>query len=147
MRALPLVLLLACGESEAGGAAQPPLPTVPLTIGAATVTAEVADDPDERAAGLMFREALETDHGMLFVYPEERPRSFWMKNTPLPLSIAYLSATGRVVSIKDMEPLSTRPVLSDYGAQYALEMERGWFARHGVTPGAKVTGLPPASAR
>lgn len=147
MRSALLLALLACGESEAGGAAQPPLPTVSLTVGDVTVVAEVADEPDERAAGLMYRESLDDDHGMIFVYPDERPRSFWMKNTPLPLSIAYLSAAGRVVSIKDMEPLSTRPVLSDYGAQYALEMERGWFARHGVTAGAKVTGLPPASAR
>lgn len=140
-----LVALLACSDSVAGDA-QAPLPIVPLQVAAHTVQAEVADDRAERSAGLMFRDEMTTDHGMLFVYPDERPRSFWMKNTTLPLSIAYLSATGRVVSILDMEPLSTQPVLSGYGAQYALEMSQGWFAQKGVVVGDKVTGLPPASA-
>jgi uncharacterized membrane protein (UPF0127 family) len=145
VHATALAALLACGDSAAGDA-QPPLPTVPLQVAAHAVEAEVADDRAERSAGLMFRAEMAPEHGMLFVYPDERPRSFWMKNTPLPLSIAYLSATGRVVSILDMEPLSTQPVLSGYGAQYALEMNQGWFAQKGVKVGDKVTGLPPASA-
>lgn len=135
--------LLACTASGAGESqGQPPLPTVALQVGATAVTAEVADDPSEREMGLMFRESLETDSGMLFVYPTERPRSFWMKNTPLPLTIAYLSASGRVVSMRDMTPHSTKPVLSRHGAMYALEMEQGWFAAHGVKVGDKVAGLP-----
>jgi uncharacterized protein len=154
MRALRLLLLttaLSCsrpgrsgGPADAAeaGQAQPALPTIPLRLGAATATAEVADDATERAAGLMFRTEMAPDAGMLFVYGEERPRSFWMKNTPLPLSIAFLSSTGRVVSILDMEPLSTRPVLSGAGAMYALEMNQGWFARRGVKVGDKVDGLP-----
>ena len=138
--------LLACSTSDAGGG-QAPLPTVTLQVGATPVTAEVADAPDERELGLMFREQLEPNSGMLFVYPTERPRSFWMKNTPLPLTIAYLSASGTVVSLKDMEPLTTRPVLSGKGAMYALEMEQGWFAAHGVKVGDTITGLPGPARR
>ncbi len=139
--AVMVVGLLACGTSDAGGG-QPPLPMVVLQVGSTSVTAEVADAPEERELGLMFRERLAKDSGMLFVYPTERPRSFWMKNTPLPLTIAYLSAAGEVVSLKDMQPLTTRPVLSGKRAMYALEMEQGWFAAHGVKVGDTITGLP-----
>ena len=141
-----VVGLLACGTSDAGGG-QPPLPTVTLQVGATPVAAEVADSPEERELGLMFRERLAPDSGMLFVYPTERPRSFWMKNTPLPLTIAYLSAGGQVVSLKDMEPLTTRPVLSGKGAMYALEMEQGWFDAHGVKVGDTISGLPGPAPR
>jgi uncharacterized protein len=157
----PLLLALGCargeGPAEAPGPAspaapdaaqadalpsQPPLPTVPLTLGGTTVQAELADDEEERAMGLMGRHSLGPDQGMLFVYPDEAPRSFWMKNTPLPLSIAFLDAQGRIVRIADMAPLDLSPVPSRRPAMYALEMERGWFAAHGVFEGDKVLGLP-----
>lgn len=138
--------LLACGTSDAGGG-QPPLPAVTLQVGNTAVSAEVADSPEERELGLMFRERLAPDSGMLFVYPSERPRSFWMKNTPLPLTIAYLSASGEVVSLKDMKPQTTRPVLSGKGAMYALEMEQGWFSAHGVQVGDTISGLPGPALR
>ena len=121
------------------------LPTVVLTLGGVDVVAEVADDVMERAAGLMFRDALEADAGMVFVYPNSRPRSFWMRNTCLPLSIAYLDADGVIVSISDLEPLVEKGVASTAPAQYALEMSRGWYVRKGVSVGARVVGLPPAS--
>jgi len=117
-------------------------PPVQIVVGGATVVAEIAETRAERAMGLMGRAALATDHGMLFVYPDSAPRSFWMKNTPLPLSIAFLDATGRVVHMADMKPMSTEKVESVHPAMYALEMERGWFVAHQVQVGQRVAGLP-----
>ena len=122
------------------------LPTVVLTVGTVDITAEVADDPRERAAGLMFRDRLAPETGMIFVYPAARSLSFWMRNTCLPLSIAYIDTMGRIVSLADMEPLREQGVPSGAPALYALEMEQGWFARKGVSVGDRVVGLPPASA-
>jgi uncharacterized protein len=122
-------------------------PTDKLTIGTATVAVEIADDPKEREHGLMQRASLATDHGMLFVYPDERERSFWMKDTALPLSIAYLDSQGRIVRIADMTPFNLNPVPSGRPAMYALEVSQGWFARNKVQVGLSVKGLPPPSAR
>lgn len=121
---------------------QDTLPTAVLTVGSVDVMAEVADDPKERAYGLMFRDALAADAGMVFVYPNARPLSFWMRNTCLPLSIAYIDAMGQIVSIADMTPLNEQGVPSGTPAQYALEMEQGWFARKGVSVGDHIVGLP-----
>jgi len=133
------LVLSSCSRSETS------LPTVQLTIGETVVTAEVVDTIPLRARGLMERTELDTDHGMLFVYPEEGMRSFWMKNTLIPLSIAFINAQGRIVHTADMEPLDETSVLSMYPAMYALEMNRGWFVRHGVQVGHRVEGLPPRS--
>lgn len=121
--------------------------TIPLTIEGVALTAEIADEPVERQVGLMYRDDLPAERGMLFVYPDAQPRSFWMKDTRVPLSIAYLDANGVVVHLADMTPLVTTPIPSGTPAMYALEMNQGWFAAHSVTIGSKVTGLPPASAR
>ena len=115
---------------------------ITLTIDEHTVIAEVADDPAERQQGLMGREYLDTDSGMLFVYPAPKQLSFWMKNTPLPLSIAFIDNQGIIVNIAEMTPLSTANVPSVKPAQYGLEMESGWFESHGVTVGTKISGLP-----
>ena len=133
-------LFVACAWGQSAD-----LPTTALTVGNATVSVEIADDPKERAKGLMNRATLGADHGMLFVYPDERPRSFWMKDTSLPLSIAYLDAQGRIVRIADMTPFDTSGVPSVRPAMYALEMNQGWFSRHAVQVGASVKGVPPPS--
>jgi uncharacterized membrane protein (UPF0127 family) len=124
------------------GAPQAALPALSLLVGGHPVRAEVADDEREREIGLMMRTEMEPEAGMLFVYPEARPRSFWMKDTLLPLSIAYIDADGLIVSIKDMTPRELSPVLSDFPARFALEMNQGWFAQKGVKVGAVVDGLP-----
>ena len=98
--------------------------------------------PDTRARGLMHRDAMDPDHGMLFVYPDEAPRGFWMKDTRLPLSIAFADHTGKIVKISDMQPFSLERVPSLYPAMYALEMNQGWFAEHGVEKGDLITDLP-----
>lgn len=136
-----LAPLLACGPKAQS------LETLPLSVAGHTVTAEIADSAGEREIGLMHRKELAPEHGMLFVYPEAKVRHFWMKNTLIPLSIAYLNAEGRIVHTADMDPLEEAPVSSVYPATYALEMSRGWFVANGVNPGDVVTGLPaPATA-
>ena len=118
-----------------------------IRVGNHEISVEVAADPETRRRGLMEREGLPEDHGMLFIFPHERVLSFWMKNTPLPLSIAYADAEGRIVRIADLEPHSERGVSSGKPALYALEMERGWFERKGVLVGDSLRRLPEVEAR
>ena len=101
------------------------------------VRIEVADEMDEMERGLMDRTALAEDAGMLFVYPEERELSFWMRNTLIPLSIAFMDSNGRIVDIQDMKPLDDTPphYTSAEPARYALEVNRGFFDERGVEVG------------
>lgn len=117
----------------------------PLTISASggeevKVRVEVADDPDSQAQGLMNRESLGKERGMLFVYDEEKELSFWMRNTLIPLSIAYIDSGGRIVDIQDMKPLDDVPpsYVSAEPAQYALEVNKGFFDERGVEVGDEV---------
>ena len=135
MTALLLPLLLACNSPKK-------LPTAPLQVGGHTVTAELAITDDDRTMGLMHRESMGTDDGMLFVYPDVRPRSFWMKNTLIPLSIAFADRDGQIVKIADMEPHDTSHTKSVYPAMYALEMNQGWFEENGVKKGDRIEGIP-----
>ena len=118
----------------------------------AVARVEVAADAAARARGLMFRESLRPDHGMLFVYPGERHRSFWMKNTLIPLSIAFATSTGKIVAILDMEPGGDVPDAelpryeSGRPATYALEMERGWFRGKGIRVGDRIVLHPEVGA-
>jgi uncharacterized membrane protein (UPF0127 family) len=136
-------LALACGGR--GDADAPELPTAKIIVGNHQIEVEVADTPATRSRGLMFRESLPADGGMLFVFPSEQPLQFWMRNTQLPLSIAFADDSGRIVRIADLEPLSEALVPSGVPARYALEMNRGWFARHGVQPGDAMLSLPAAA--
>ncbi len=124
--------------------AQPPLPTVVLKASnGKTLTAEVADENDERTAGLMFREKLAPDSGMLFVLPRPQRASFWMRNTLIPLSIAYINASGLILEIHDLKPHDETTVKSTFPSiAYALEMEQGWFNTAGIMPGDRLSGLP-----
>jgi hypothetical protein len=101
------------------------------------VQVEVADDMDEMQMGLMGRTALAEDAGMLFVYPKERELSFWMKDTLIPLSIAFMDAEGRIVDIQDMKALDDKPphYMSAEPARYALEVNEGFFDERGVEVG------------
>ncbi|MFT4623392.1 MAG: uncharacterized membrane protein (UPF0127 family) [Myxococcota bacterium] len=121
------------------------MPTVTIGVGELTLQVEVAATPEDRAMGLMHRTSMPDDRGMLFVYKEEKPLSFWMKNTQLPLSIAFADRSGKIVKIKDMTPFSTAPVKSLYPAIYALEVNKGWFERNRIEAGALLTELPPPS--
>ncbi len=129
----------------ASDTAQPELPTRALRIGKASIRAEVADEDPERSAGLMFRESLAPDSGMLFVMPVTGPASFWMKNTLVPLSIAFIGPDGTIMEIHDMQPRSETLTRSRFPRiAYALEMQQGWFSKNNIWPGERISGLPPS---
>lgn len=118
------------------------LPAIPLSIGSARLQAEVAATAGQREIGLMHRFSLAPDHGMVFVFPDSEPLGFWMRNTYIPLSIAFIDANGIILNIEDMAPQDDSTHWSRGPAQYALEMRKGWFAERGIRAGDRVGGLP-----
>lgn len=122
---------------------QPPLPAVRLTAGGMhVIQAEVAQSPQERATGMMFRTEMPTNAGMLFVFEYPGPHCFWMSNTLLPLSIAFLADDGTVVNVDEMQPRSTMNHCAAQPVRYALEMNQGWFAKRGIKAGSRLQGGP-----
>lgn len=138
-----LCFFSACHQEEVSIGGQPQLKTVKLTLNGQIIEAEVADTVQSRTLGLMFRKEMAEQAGMIFVFDESAPRSFWMKNTPRPLSIAFLDEKGTILEIYDMKPLD-ETIISSKSDQirFALEMNQGWFQRHGVTFGTQLSGLP-----
>jgi uncharacterized membrane protein (UPF0127 family) len=136
-----------CLTFISAGAFAAPLPTATLTIGTQSVTLEVAATPDDRTVGLMNRFSLQPDHGMLFVFDQPQPLAFWMKNTYVALSIAFVDAQGKIVNIEDMQPQDESSHFSRAPALYAIEMRQGWFRSKGIVAGDAVKGLPGASAK
>tara|TARA_Y100001937_G_scaffold105870_1_gene147077 strand:- start:19 stop:426 length:408 start_codon:yes stop_codon:yes gene_type:complete len=102
---------------------------------------EVVDTPDKIQMGLMFREKLAANGGMIFIFQDVQPRSFWMRNTKIPLSIAYADREGVIINIEDMEPFSDRRILSKAPAFCALEMNQGWFDDNKIKPGDVIVGV------
>jgi len=119
----------------------PAEPTIAIDVDGHPVKAEVAATDDSRTRGLMFRTELARDAGMLFVYPESGYYAMWMKNTRIPLSVAFIDDQGRILNIEEMAPETLDPHASRGMAKYSLEMAGGWFARHGIQAGATVSGL------
>jgi len=117
------------------------LPTRTLTISGTVLTVEVAATPQARERGLMDRFSLRPDQGMLFIFESPQPLAFWMKNTYIPLSIAFVDASGRILNIEDMRPQDESTHWSKGPALYAIEMRKGWFAAKGIVPGDRVEGL------
>jgi hypothetical protein len=103
-----------------------------------TLQAEIATTETERSKGLMFRKELKDGQGMLFVFDRDQHLSFWMKNTLIPLSVAYIASDGKILEIHDMTPESLNPVDSDLAARYALEVPQGWFNRVALGPGDRL---------
>lgn len=136
------VFVVVAGPARAQSAAQPPLPARKLTAGIHVITAEVATTDRARMVGLMFREQLAPNHGMLFVFDTKSQQCFWMRNTVLPLTIAFIDDDGTIVQLADMAPKTEVSHCSQKPVRYALEMEQGWFAKRGFAPGAKLGGLP-----
>lgn len=130
----PPVAAAAAAEPSTRGLG-PPADRAWVIFGADTVVAEVASTPDQRAQGLMYREALPDGTGMLFVFPDNQVRAFWMANTYLPLDIAYMDPSYRIVDIVQMEPLVTDTYPSSAPAMFALEVRQGWFADKGISEG------------
>ncbi len=121
--------------------AQAVAPTVRLTAGGHALTAELARTPNERMRGLMHRRMLPPDHGMLFVFEAPERICMWMRDTPLPLSVAFVDARGDILNIANMQPLTLEPHCAAGDALYALEMAQGWFAERGVRAGSRIQGL------
>lgn len=118
-----------------------PLMTYPLKIKSHSLRAELAQTEEEKRTGLMFRKSLPENTGMLFVYEVEGRWAMWMKNTYVPLSVAFIDRNGVILNIEDMEPLTEESHAAAGPAKYALEMSRGWFAKRGIGAGAHVLGL------
>jgi len=123
------------------------LPTVQLSAGMHLIHAEVAADMASRSQGLMFRKSLGPNAGMVFIFDEEAQHCMWMKNTLLALSVAFLDASGTIINIENMAPQTEDTHCAKRPARYALEMERGWFASHGIKPGTKLGGIEKLGAK
>jgi uncharacterized membrane protein (UPF0127 family) len=139
---VPFVVGVAIASLAIGASPAEELPTIPLSINGHKITAELAATDEHRATGLMHRFSLKPDHGMVFVFERAEPQAFWMKNTFIPLSIAFIGADGRIVNVDDMAPQDETTHWSKGPARYALEMRKGWFAERGIKPGDPVAGLP-----
>ena len=141
--AIGSILCVAGCQQKSADTAPFGLKTVELKILNANLKAEVADTPQASENGLMFRDSLPEDRGMLFVFEQPKTASFWMRNTKIPLSIAYIDSLGKILEIKSLKPLDETAVPSGSDrVAFALEVNQGWFGRHGISPGAQIDGMP-----
>jgi uncharacterized membrane protein (UPF0127 family) len=120
------------------------MPRMELTAGFYRIDTEVAADQENRMQGLMHRRRLPTHEGMLFVFPTVQRHCMWMRNTLLPLSVAFLDEQGRILNIEDMQPQTETSHCAAAPARFALEMNRGWFAGKGLKPGLRIGGIEKA---
>ncbi|HTT10574.1 MAG TPA: DUF192 domain-containing protein [Burkholderiaceae bacterium] len=130
-------LLLAAGLAWAQAAPR----TVQLTAGIHLITAELAADDPMRMRGLMFRESLAPNHGMFFVFDSKGVQCMWMRNTLIPLSVAFIDDDGRILNIEDMKPRTEDSHCARAPVRYALEMQQGWFAQRGLKAGTIIGGI------
>jgi uncharacterized membrane protein (UPF0127 family) len=122
-------------------AQQPALPTTTLNAGIHVIQAEVAGTSATRSQGLMRRKSMSQGAGMLFLFDESAAHCMWMKNTLIPLSVAFIDERGQIVNIADMQPLDETSHCASRPARYALEMNQGWFKKRGIAPGMLIQGL------
>ena len=120
----------------------PSLPIIELKAGMYRIEAELADTPAARQTGLMYRTFMPTNTGMLFVFPEKAIHCFWMRNTKLPLTIAFIDDDGKIVNLSDMEPETQNNHCPRGPVRFALEMNQKWFAQRAIGPGTVIQGLP-----
>lgn len=118
------------------------LPRVELTAGMHRIDAQVAQSPQERQIGLMHRKSMPQHEGMLFVFEQPATQCFWMKNTLLPLTAAFVADDGSIVNLADMQPQSEASHCSQQPVRYVLEMNQGWFAQKHLKAGSKLGGAP-----
>ena len=138
------VVALICAAAASCQKGNPKLPTKTLSIATAsgetvTVEAEIADKPETREKGFMFRKNIPDGTGILFIFEEDKVLRFWMKNTPSPLSIAYIDWKGEIKDILDMKPFDLSDVCASCYVRYALEVPQGWFERAGVKVGDRLS--------
>jgi uncharacterized protein len=139
LAALTLAALAPLASAQGSDGVPQNLPAITLQAGMHNIRAAVAQTPEQRQTGLMFRREMAQHEGMLFVFEAAAPQCFWMKNTLLPLSIAFLADDGTVVNIADMQPQSLDGHCSAKPVRYALEMNQGWFAKRGIGPGFRIS--------
>jgi len=144
MKSVPIALasLLAAFSALAQDQPQTDLPRVHLSAGMHQIDAQVAQSFDQRMIGLMFRKDMPQHEGMLFVFDEPSVQCFWMKNTLLPLTAAFVADDGTIVNLADMKPQTTDSHCSAKPVRFVLEMNQGWFAKKGIKAGAKLAGTP-----
>jgi uncharacterized membrane protein (UPF0127 family) len=141
-----LLLTVSLAQSAAAPAQTSAMPRLELRAGFYRIEAEVAANQEDRMRGLMQRERMAANQGMLFVFPQVARHCMWMKNTRLPLSVAFLDEAGRIINIRDMQPQTETSHCADAPARFALEMNQGWFAGKGITPGMGIDGVTAAPA-
>jgi uncharacterized membrane protein (UPF0127 family) len=141
---LILVTALLAWLAQAHALEQPQLdlPRIKLGAGMHQIDAQVARTPEQRSTGLMFRKEMATHEGMLFVFEQPSGLCFWMKNTLLPLTAAFISDDGTIVNLADMKPQTTDAHCAARPVRYVLEMNQGWFQKRGLRAGAKLSGPP-----
>ena len=137
-------VLLALGLASAAWAQDGPqkLPAIKLNAGIHIISAELATTAEQREIGLMFRPALGANEGMLFAFDRPGQQCFWMKNTLIPLSAAFIADDGSIVNVEAMKPQTLDGHCSAQPVRFVLEMNDGWFAKRGIKPGARLRGAP-----
>ncbi len=126
------------------GFAQGPLPVLELSAGMYRIEAEVAANDQHRQVGLMNRKTMPAQRGMLFIFPQDRTHCMWMRNTLIPLSVAFIDAEGYIINIENMQPQTEDNHCAKVPARFALEMNEGWFAQRGIKPGFRLQGIDKA---
>jgi hypothetical protein len=141
---LSAAALLVAGPAAAQSTADQPQRLQAITLGAGmhNIHAELAITPEQRQKGLMYRRDLASHEGMLFVFEQPQPQCFWMRNTPTPLTIAFVADDGSIVNLDNMKPFDDASHCSAQPVRYVLEMHQGWFAKRGIKAGFKLTGAP-----
>lgn len=139
---LASALAVPAGVAQAQEGPQMNLRRVELTAGMHRIDAQVALTPQERQTGLMYRKEMPAHEGMLFVFEQPSQQCFWMKNTLLPLTAAFIADDGTIVNLEDMKPQTLDSHCSAKPVRYVLEMNQGWFAKKGIKAGAKLSGAP-----
>ncbi len=140
----PLLMLLACSLASlhalAQGVPQTQLPRITLNAGMHLIQAQVAQDFEQRQIGLMWRKEMPQNEGMLFVFEQAATQCFWMRNTLLPLTAAFVTDDGTIVNLADMKPQSDESHCSKKPVRFVLEMNQGWFAKRNIQAGYKLSG-------
>jgi len=143
LRALLAILAGACLAFGSPAQTGPQsLPKIRLNAGIHNIDAELAQTPEEREIGLMFRTSMGANEGMLFAFERLGQQCFWMKNTVIPLDVAFIAADGAIVNIDRMKPQTLDGHCSERPVRFVLEMNDGWFAKRGIKAGQKLRGLP-----
>ena len=135
-----VALLALCGAFAGAQSPQMDLPRVKLSAGMHQIDAQVASTPEQRSTGLMFRKEIPRHEGMIFVFEQPSVQCFWMMNTLLPLTAAFIKDDGTIVNLADKKPKTTDSHCSSGPVRFVLEMNQGWFAKKGVKAGSRLTG-------